>query len=555
VGGAGGAAGVSLVTTLLATLARRAAEQPRRLAFAMNDERLHYGELAADAMRLARTMLASGVAPGDRVALLMPAGLELVRLFFAVQLAGAAPCALAPGLPAPTLVRRLRRLRPALALVAEARLAELGVEAAGALPLATPGELRRHDTSTAEGPLPPVAPAAVAHLQLTSGTSGEPRAAVVTHAAVAANLERARRAMGFSHRDRLVSWVPPWHDLGLYYGLLYPLACGCESYLVEPAIATLGEWLRTISRVGGTFSGAPDFAYRIACRTVDPQGIDLSSLRGTTNGGEPVRRATVEAFEARFGLRHRLFPGYGSAEANLGIAVAMRNEPLRVHPSGAVSCGPPMPGVQVRIVATAERSAAPGETGEILVHSASLFSGYLDAPDDTTAALRDGWLHTGDAGFLDEDGELYVVGRHRNLLKRAGGALAPRELEEVADAIPGVRASAAVAVGEQIVLVAEVSPPLPTAAAALAVAVASALRAAMRFAPDVLLVVPRTIPRTENGKVCHGVLQAQLTGDGLPPGAVLFDGGTAGAGALSDLATQPAHQLEVELPGVAPQES
>jgi acyl-CoA synthetase (AMP-forming)/AMP-acid ligase II len=512
--------------TLVELLQRRADAQPEDLAFASDGECLTFGQLLRDARALAGSLLALGVEPGARVALALPAGVELARSYFAVQLAGAAPAAVAPTLPLATLFRRVRRLAPVLALSAGHGVGPVGPSSEGPR-WASPEELRELAASRRAALPPPPGPDALAHLQLTSGTSGEPRAAMLTHRAVTAYLRCAGQAYGLSPADRIVAWVPPWHDMGLFYGILYPVAFGCEGHLVQPAIRTLVEWLATISRVRGTFTGAPDFAYRIACRTVSPEGLDLSSLRVATSGGEPVRRSTVEAFEERFGVPGRIRPAYGLAEASLGVSVAPPGAPLRVHASGAVSCGPPMPGVEVRIAPDGGREAARCQEGEILVRSDALFAGYLGDEDDTRLALRGGWLHTGDSGLLDEAGELVVLGRRRALLKRAGSTLAPREVEEAAESVDGVRLAAAVGDEDGIVVVAETASAGEPAARAgpdaadLAADVAAAVRDALGFRPTVAVVAPRTIPRSENGKVQHERLRTQLA-RGLPAGALIY---------------------------------
>jgi acyl-CoA synthetase (AMP-forming)/AMP-acid ligase II len=321
----------------------------------------------------------------------------------------------------------------------------------------------------------------------------------------------------------LVSWVPPWHDLGLVRFILGPVYCGAPCHLVQPAIRTIPLWLETASRVRATLLGAPDFAYRLAVRLAEPRGLDLSALRYATNGGEPVRRSTIIAFEERFGVPGVVRPGYGLAEATLGVTVLRPDEPLRVDDRGNVSCGRPFPEVEVRIAPEA------GDVGEILVRGPAVFAGYFEAEEATAEVLREGWLHTGDIGRLDADGHLYVLGRKRALLKRGGVPLAPRELEEAAQSVPGVRIAAAVglppspaAATEEIVVAAEIDPALSLPS--LAEALVEAVEKAVGFAPDgVVLLAPRTLPRTANGKIRHRHLRdLLLAGDLERGGAVLF---------------------------------
>jgi fatty-acyl-CoA synthase len=514
----------SAIRTLDAVLAHRAAEGPDALAFAAaGGEQLTYGALRADVEALAGGLAGLGVGRGSRVALLLPAGLGFVRTFFALQRLAAIPCAFDPKAPPTTAARRAARVRPSLVLVAGAEAEGLAVACAESglrsVPLA--GVPRG-------GRVPPAAPAEedIAFLQPTSGTSGEPRAAVISQKNVLASLRIARDQLDFGPTDIFVSWVPPWHDLGLVRFVLGPVYFGAPCHLVEPAIRTLPLWLATASKVRATVTGAPDFAYRLASRLVDPRGLDLSALRYATDGGEPVRRSTVLAFEERFGVPGVVRPGYGLAEATLGVTGLLPGEPLRTDAHGNVSCGRPLPGVEVRI------ASEPGtDSGEILVRGPAVFAGYFEAVEASREALAGGWLHTGDIGTLDGAGHLYVLGRKRALLKRGGAPLAPRELEEAAERVPGIRMAAAVglppALGgstEEIVLAVEADPAAAGSPLELAAAATLAVEAAIGFAPDAVLVLaPRTIPRTPNGKVRHQLLRQQLaSGEIERGGGVLF---------------------------------
>jgi acyl-CoA synthetase (AMP-forming)/AMP-acid ligase II len=446
----------------------------------------------------------------------VPAGLDFIRVFFALQQLAAIPCAFAPGGPPAGNVRRAARVRPGLTLAAGAEARELAQALSGAgLRCAELAQVPRAQP-------PPVSESRaddIAFLQPTSGTSGEARAAMITQANALASLRAACEMLEIGPHDVLVSWVPPWHDLGLLRFVLGPVHFGTPCHLVPPAIRTLPLWLRTASEVRATILGAPDFAWRLATRLVEPEGIDLTSLRYATNGGEPVRQSTILAFEERFGVPGAIRPGYGLAEATLGVTCLRHGEALRVDDRGNVSCGRPLPGVEVRIAGDDPRD--PLATGEILVRGAAVFAGYFRADDAApeepgTEVLRDGWLHTGDIGRLDADGHLYVLGRQRAMLKRGGAPLAPRELEEAAAGVPGVRLAAAVglppgsgAATEEIVVVIEADPAADFSR--LAAHVASAIETALGFAPDrVEVLAPGSLPRTANGKVRHPQLRREL---------------------------------------------
>ncbi|HEX5761488.1 MAG TPA: AMP-binding protein, partial [Thermoanaerobaculia bacterium] len=347
-----------------------------------------------------------------------------------------------------------------------------------------------------------------------------------------ASLRAAREMLDLGPRDVLVGWVPPWHDLGLLRFVLGPVWFGAPCHLVPPAIRTLPLWLATAARVRATVLGAPDFAYRLATRLVDAAGLDLSALRYATDGGEPVRRSTIAAFEKRFGVPGVVRPGYGLAEATLGVTCLVPGEPLRCDAHGNVSCGAALPGVEVRIAAESDG------TGEILVRGANVFAGYFDAPAATREALRGGWLHTGDVGRLDAGGHLSVLGRRRALLKRGGVPLAPRELEEAAEGVPGVRVAAAVGVppepegATESIVVAIEGDPVGPAPAELAAATSDAVAAAVGFAPDAVVVLaPRTLPRTPNGKLRHQALRRALVEGELASSRPTVSGGPSSGAA------------------------
>lgn len=491
--------------TLDAVLTHRAAVHPDALAFVHDAEHITYRELYEQAGALAAGLLRSGVRTGDRVALIVPAGLDFVRAFWAVQRAGAVSCGFNPFTPAGIAVRRAARIRPSLTLLSTID-GELAREAATAgLRCMTLADLARGGGAV---PVVEPDPESLAFLQPTSGTSGESRAVMIRHRNILAVLRAYARAFEVTNRDVFVSWVPPWHDLGLVRFMIGSVFNGAACHIVTPSVQTIPRWLDTITKAAGTITGAPDFAYRLAARFVDPSAIDLSPVRWMTNGGEPVRLSTIDAFEQRFGRRHIVCPGYGLAEATLGVTFKPPGEALRVDDRGNVGCGKPLPNVELRI-----------DGGEILVRGDGVFAGYFDAEEATAETLRDGWLHTGDIGHLDAAGELYILGRSRAMLKRGGAVLAPRELEEAALGVDGVRLAAAVGVArtddamtEEIVVAIEIDPRI-TDHAAIAAAVAQQVQRTLGFAPErVLVMPPRGIPRTYNGKIRHDALRRELEG-------------------------------------------
>ena len=386
-------------------LRSRAQTDPDRVVFAEGDARLTYAQLHEQASALAAGLFESGARGGDRIALSMAAGLDFARAFWAVQLLGATSCALNPYTPAATAVRRAARVRPSLLVTDSEDVARESASASMRCVL-----FRDIPRVARAVPHHDVQPDDIAVLQPTSGTSGESRAAMIRHRNMFGCLESAVDVLGFGPHDVFVAWVPPWHDLGLVRFMIGTVYYGGRAHIVQPAIQTIPEWLQTISRERGTVTGAPDFAWRLASRFVDPRTVDLTSLRDATNGGEPVRLSTIESFENTFHARGVMLPGYGLAEVTLGATCVLPGEELRVDERGNVSCGRALPNVELRV----------DGDGEILLAGPLVFAGYFDAEDATRKMLRDGWLHTGDIGRLDSDGNLTILGRKRAMLKRGG---------------------------------------------------------------------------------------------------------------------------------------
>lgn len=539
--------------TFAEALRTRAREAPRELAFTFEDDRLTYEALWLEASRIAAGLAEARVAPGERVALLLPAGIDFVRAFAAVALAGAVPFAISPAVAPATAIGRAARVRPSAAVVPAARRGALQVAgSSNAVRLLALEDLARSEASIAEPPAPE--PEDPAFLQLTSGTTGEPRFAVVSHRALAACLRISNAVFGLGAGDVLAGWVPPWHVMGLVRFIIFPVLLGVPAHLVPPAVSGLGLWLETAARVGATFTSAPDFALRSVTRLVSGRSLDLASLRFLVCGGEPVRSSTIVAFERRFDRPGLVLPAYGLAEATLGLTCARPGEPIAVDSTGTVSCGRPFPEIEIEVVDEHGGLLPRGTPGEILARSPALFSGYLDDVASETKMRRDGWLATGDWGRLGETRELFVLGRRRNLLKHGGATFAPRELEDAADAIHRVHASAAISLTHvdrpqvvQVVLVVETTDPSAPAAVDIAREVAEAVRRGLGILPgEVLLVAPGTMPRTDSGKVRHIELKRALAAGELAKGEARF--GRFEGWLEEQLADQPQRGLRGILP-------
>ncbi len=482
------------MNTLVEMLAARAAAGGR--AFTFEGRVWTYREVWDEAGRAAAWMLADEVGPGDRVVIALPNGPDFFAAFYGALRAGAVAVPVFPGLGPEELARAVDRCDAAL-LVTAATWGD-----AGPAP-----------------PLPGTRPDDLAMLQYTSGSTGEPKGVMISHRCLLTNIDQMVAGMAITPEDRFVSWLPAYHDMGLILMTMTPFDLGLELHLLPTSLRRVGTWLETIQATRATFTAAPDFAYRLALRRVS-EDVDLSSLRMALNAAEPVRATTIADFEARSGLEGVMVAGYGLAECTVGVTTWPPGSRPPVDSRGFVSVGPPFPGIDLRIAAD----------GEIEVSSPANALGYWGDEDATAEVFApDGFVRTGDLGHLDDDGNLYIVGRKKEIIIVGGRNLAPQEIVRIVDRRPEVRMAAAVGIdrggleGEQPHVVAEVRGIADDALHPLAVDIAADVSAALGIRPArVHLVAPGTIPLTHNGKVRAGALRSAITDAAFRPGAVLY---------------------------------
>jgi acyl-CoA synthetase (AMP-forming)/AMP-acid ligase II len=509
---------------LLQARARNAGEQT---AFLWQERPWSYGELWEALESCAGQFLGLGLAPGTPLLLALPNDPAFFAAFFGAQRAGLVPVPLCPDSGSGRLADIASHARARALVVAPDQLTRRRAEL----------ETRRLRVlaSDPQGPAPSAErlyqPTAedLCLIQYTSGSTGDPKGVQLSHANVLANLAQLSAGMRITRGDVFVSWLPLYHDMGLILMALVPFFLGAGLVLLPARLTRVRDWLRAIEHYRASLTAAPDFAYRFCLRQLRPdQHFDLSSLRLALNAAEPVRAGTIRDFEQRFGLGPVMLPGYGLAEASVGVSTWIPGRPVRVDGAGLVSVGPPFPGVEVRI----DTPVPPHRLGEILVRSASNSRGYLYNPR-ASAELRapDGFIRTGDLGYLDADGYLYCGGRLKEIIVQGGRNIAPQEAEELMDALPWVRRSAAVAIersalaGEQAHLFAELRPQAGVRALETHHhEIVQAFHQRFGFRPGrVLLLAPHSIPRTANGKLQRGLLRRRLLdGELRRRGQILF---------------------------------
>jgi acyl-CoA synthetase (AMP-forming)/AMP-acid ligase II len=531
--------------TLTELMRGRAAQDPDLPYFHLFDETVTYGRLWRESARYAAGLRRAGIDRGDKVCLIYPTCAEFFYTFFAALRLGAVPVPLYPTLGVEATARIFRDSEAkAVATIGWFRK---GVEESQAAAPSVRHLLEPSDLEV-DAPAPPFPLARdddIAFIQYTSGSTGRPRGVVLSHANVVRTVEFMAEAAQLTRDDVVVSWLPLYHDMGLIGCAFTPPWSGAPLHLLPPDLKNPRVWLELVTRVRATFTVSPDFGYRNCVRNIhDTSGLDLSSLKQALSGAEPVRLSTIQAFEAKFGVENLITPCYGLAEATLAVAIWPRRTPLRLDTSGKfLSVGRPCRGVRVRIMDGPQEVKA-GVEGEICVESPGVMQGYYNNPEATRQVKSsDGWLRTGDLGFLDAAGYLYVTGRLKDVIIIGGENVIPVDIEEIVDHVPGVRYSAAVGIesertgSQRLHVVAEVREQASDAAdlSRLVREIVQRVHAGRGHRPArVLLVRPSTIPKTSSGKIQRSRLGEMIARDELRDSILHASGGGRASGARRD---------------------
>jgi acyl-CoA synthetase (AMP-forming)/AMP-acid ligase II len=522
-----------LLTTLIDMLAFRAEVSADKAAFTFNGGSVTFAKLWQGVNRFAAFLLERGFEHGERIVVALPNSAEFFSAFYGIQRGGGIAVPVFPD-AGPERIFSLANLCGAKSIVAPSSLPverlnhfrQLAEQRHYSLVTVTESAA----TSTVAN-FPQTHPSDIAFLQYTSGSTGNPKGVMLTHASLLTNVRQMIAGMEITADEIFVSWLPVYHDMGLILKTMVPFYLAAQVHLLPTTLRNVHPWLAAIQECNATFTAAPDFAYRLCLRHVDPGEYDLSSLRVALNAAEPVRATTIQEFEQAFGLINVMVAGYGLAEATVGVSMWKPGTPNRVDSRGRVSVGAPFPDVNLLIVS--EGKILPqGEIGEIAIRSEANSLGYLNNPDETEKLFwQDGYLLSGDLGYLDEDNYLYIVSRKKNIIKRSGETISPQEIEEVVDAMPGIRFSAAIGVdkggmeGEQVYVFAEIRDSIPVIEFhEMALQMVADFHVHMGFRPArVYLLKPRSIPLTHNGKIQHiNLRKMYLDGSLRAQGSLLY---------------------------------
>ena len=505
-----------------------------------------YSELRSDALGHARRLMALGIQPGDRVALVAETGPEFAGCFFGAVYAGAWPVPL----PLPTsfggrdsyldqLKVMLQSSDPKLFLF-PAELADLAGAAAANHGIQGLAWESLGDVPPVARDLPHTAPDDIAYLQYSSGSTRFPHGVAVTHRALLDNLRAHGLGLEVAPTDRVVSWLPWYHDMGLVGCFLSPIAnqISVDYLRTEDFARRPLAWLDMITRnPGTTLSYSPTFGYDICSRRMSSQTraedrFDLSRWRIAGNGADMIRPDVMQAFVDSFaqaGFQASAFcPSYGLAEATLAVSLMPPGEGIRLElveetelsGGGAsdaerppryraiVNCGKPVQGMTIEIRGPAGELLPNRGIGKVFVHGTSVMHGYFRDEEATRACLSaDGWLDTGDMGYLS-DGYIFIVGRAKDMIIINGRNHWPQDIEWAVEQLPGFKSGdiAAFAItgpsGEEtpaVLVHCRVSDPGERGR--LRDDIRERVRAITGISPVVELIPPRTLPRTSSGKL------------------------------------------------------
>jgi fatty-acyl-CoA synthase len=506
--------------------------------------RTPWSEVHAAARRGAARLVADGLRPGDTVAVLAAAPAEVAPLVQAAWWAGGSVTMLHqptartdPAHFAAETAQVLGVIGAHRVLLGEQfaafddRLRAAGIGVHHAAELTADGAELTEPASVAEE--------STLLLQLTSGSTATPKAVRISHANAWNNLNAMRtRAEIVPGESVMVSWLPLFHDMGMVGFLTLPMVFGVDVVTVTPTdfLRSPLLWFELITRYGGTHTAAPNFAYALAARALPrAEGLDLSTLRFALNGAEPIDVTAVRAFLAageKFGLPPTaMVPAYGMAETTLGVSIQHPGRPFNVDVLDAVALeeervarppatedaaarafprlGEPLDDIEIEVRDDAGSVLPDGGVGTLYIRGPAVTDRYLTVDGNVATQGADGWLDTGDVGYL-VDGEVVVCGRVKDVIIMGGRNIHPTDIERVATSVDGVRAGNAIAVrwttagGRESFVVACESRQADDsdAVARIAQQVRSAVTAAIGVRPAQVLVLPvGSIPKTPSGKL------------------------------------------------------
>jgi acyl carrier protein len=559
--------------TLIESLLNRVEQDPMRPHIYFQEEDgsesiITYGHLYDTAIEVAKGLAERGLKPLETVAIMLPTSTDFFYAYFGILLAGGVPVPIYPPFRPNQIEEYVQReaiiLRNAGVrfLITFPQAETLSHIIQGFIPsmkaVVTVASLRSTKGFLSTPTMLANDPALI---QYTSGSTGNPKGVLLTHANLLANLTAVGEAMRVTPDDRVVSWLPLYHDMGLIGCWFGSLHFGLPLTILSPLtfLSRPERWLWAIHAHRATISASPNFGYELCIRKLkdsDIEGLDLSSWRLAFNGAEPVRADTLRRFSERFkayGFNPGSpYPVYGLAESTVAVSFPplgrkeplterILREPLETQGSAIkanaddqdalefVSCGKPIPGHDVRIVDDKGSELPQRTVGALWFRGPSSMEGYYNNPDATKAIRHEDWYDSGDFAYM-ADGEIYITGRKKDMIIKAGRNIYPQDLEEMANRVAGVRKGCVIAFGtsngsqgtDTLVIVAETVERSKQGREDIEQRINQEVVDHLGMPPDeIILVSPGTIPKTSSGKLQRSACKAayeknQLTSHRLP---------------------------------------
>ncbi len=538
--------------TLVDLLHEYGTQEPQRPHIYLHDSHgaetiITYGELLRSATAVAHGLLDRGLSPQQTVAIMLPTSQDFFSAFFGVLMAGGIPVPIYPPFRANLIEEYIKHETKILTnamteilitFTTVTKLSQILQEYVAPLrEITTVAEL---SLSHSDSYLPELDTHQLALIQYTSGSTGDPKGVQLTHANLLTNIRAIGKMLNIQPQDVVVSWLPLYHDMGLIGTWLGSLYFGVPITIMSPItfLTHPEKWLWAIHYHRATISAAPNFAYELCLSKINDKkliGLDLSSWRCAFNGAEAIYPKTLERFIKKFapyGFKATsLYPVYGLAENSVALTIpVLGREPLidridrqimdesnlakpadsntkKIHEF--VCCGRPIPEHSIRIVDEAGNECPERKAGHLQFKGPSAMQGYFQNPTATAAAYHDGWWSTGDLGYI-ADGNLYITGRAKDVIIKAGRNIYPQEVEELVEQIIGVRKGRVVAFGtadkrkgtEKLIIVAETHQKDKELQKQLQATIVSKIATTLGIPPDeVIMAPPETISKTSSGKL------------------------------------------------------
>ncbi len=556
--------------TLTQALINRSSNPGRFLIFLdgkNNETPITGADALAGALATAQYLVSRGLKKNDKVVVMLPTSFDFVKTYFGILFAGGIPVPVTQPAGTNNIEKYLDNLKHIISnsdanffitydkikIIVASLLGNSGIKEFIFASEINENPVQKENYKE----LPVIDTDDIALIQYTSGTTGKPKGVLLSHKNLLHNVHGICIAGRMTDKDVGISWLPLYHDMGLIGTLFTSLYWDWSLYLMQPEIFLLKPiwWFENIGKYGVTMTVAPNFGYHYCTTRIseaDLSKLNLKSWRFALNGAEPIDKLTIKKFIDKFkvcGLREDVFwPVYGMAENSLAATFPDPDMPTvskrfireRLEVDGIaeetdsndskyyidlVSVGYPLIGQEVKIVDAESNTLNEGIIGEIIISSPSLSLGYYKNEKASAEAIRDGWLYTGDMGFI-VDGQLFVSGRSKEMIIKRGKNIYPYDVERIASAVPGVRlgCTAAFAIPneasgtEDLVLVCETKTKDKEKMDRIRKEIIKELMTRLNITPDVVELVPRgTIPKTSSGKTQRVLVKKNYLDNNLVP--------------------------------------